>query len=308
MTTDTQYLKERLILAWVAVLIASAFPELILGFRYQLEIFQWLSITKAALLVLVLLLTALVRRLRPLRALVTMLLTIHVATGTFGAFVSLSAWKQGIGSIESPFIRAMIDVQFVRVAVTLAALSVLFVLYRTPKRFYLAPGVMDAKASRVAWLGISGASSWLRVGTVLVVVLSVGTLSFLSLAMRQALSALSHVLPMLPFVLLFSTTNALGEEITYRLALLAPVGGVVTSGHAMMMSAVYFGVAHYSGIPSGAIGVVMAGFLGWLACRSVLDTKGVVWAFGMHFVQDIWIFWFMAAIFSLQVHPGKIAQ
>jgi membrane protease YdiL (CAAX protease family) len=29
----------------------------------------------------------------------------------------------------------------------------------------------------------------------------------------------------------------------------------------MMMSAVYFGLAHYYGIPSGAIGVVMGGFL-----------------------------------------------
>jgi hypothetical protein len=68
-----------------------------------------------------------------------------------------------------------------------------------------------------------------------------------------------------------------------------------------VLSAVYFGLAHYYGIPSGALGVVMAGFLGWLACRSVLDTKGVAWAFAMHVVQDIWIFWFMAAMFSLQV-------
>jgi Type II CAAX prenyl endopeptidase Rce1-like len=92
--------------------------------------------------------------------------------------------------------------------------------------------------------------------------------------MRPALWALPRAFPMLPLVLLFSTTNALGEEITYRLALLEPAVGVVTSGHAMMMSAVYFGLAHFYGIPSGALGVVMAGFLGWLACRSVLDTKG----------------------------------
>jgi hypothetical protein len=69
----------------------------------------------------------------------------------------------------------------------------------------------------------------------------------------------------------------------------------------MMMSAVYFGLAHYYGIPSGAIGVVMVGFLGWLPCRSVLDTKGVAGAFAMQFVQDIWIFWFVASMFSLQV-------
>jgi membrane protease YdiL (CAAX protease family) len=301
MTTHARYSRAHLSIAWSAVLIGSALPELVLGFRYPLELLNWLSITKTAVFVLLLLLTVLIRKMAPLRALITVLLTLQMAMGAFGAIVSSSAWRQGISGIESPFVRAMLDVQFVRVAVTLAVLSVLFVLYRAPKRFYLSPGAMGATALRVVWLGISGASSWNRVGAVLVVVLSFGTLSYLSIAMHPALLALPRVLSMLPLVLLFSTTNALGEEITYRLALLAPAVSVVTSGHATVMSAVYFGLAHYYGVPSGAIGVVMAGFLGWLACRSVLDTKGVAWAFAMHVVQDIWIFWFMAAMFSLHV-------
>ena len=294
--------KTRLGIAWGAVLIGSALPELLLGLPYPSALFNtWLSVTKAMLLVLMLLSTVLIRQTAPLRALVAMLLTLHLAMGTFGALVSSSAWRQTLGRIENPFIRTMVDVQFVRVAVTLAVLAVLFLLYRAPKKFYLQPGAMGVPATRVAWLGISGAGSWNRVGTVLTAILSLGTLAFLSIAMRPAVSALPQVLSMLPFTLLFSTTNALGEEITYRLALLAPAVGVVTSGHAMMMSAVYFGLGHYYGIPSGALGVVMAGFLGWLACRSVLDTKGVAWAFAMHVVQDIWIFWFMAALLSLQV-------
>lgn len=299
--TALESARTHLSIAWIAVLIGSALPELVLGFPYPSTLFNWLSITKAALLILLLLLTVLIRQTVPLQALVTVLLTLHVALGTFGAIVSSSAWRQEIGRIENPFIRAMLDVQFVRIAVALGVLSVLFALYRTPKSFFLSPGAMNATASRVVWLGISGARSWNRVGTVLIVVLSLGTLSFLSVAMRPALLALPRVLSTLPIVLLFSTTNALGEEITYRLGLLVPALSVVTSGHAMMMSAVYFGLAHYYGIPSGALGVVMAGFLGWLACRSVLDTKGVAWAFAMHVVQDIWIFWFMAAMFSLQV-------
>ncbi len=117
--------------------------------------------------------------------------------------------------------------------------------------------------------------------------------------MRPAFVALPNLISMLPAIILFAATNALGEEIIYRLALLAPMANLAPTGQAMIMSATYFGLAHYYGIPSGSLGVVMAGFLGWLACRSVVDTKGVAWAFILHFVQDIWIFWFMAAMFSL---------
>lgn len=227
------------------------------------------------------------------------LLAVHLATGAFGSIVSSGAWKGLVGGIGDPFIRAMVNVQGVRVGVTLVMLAALFILFRHRARFYLAAGDMGAKASRVTWLGISGTSSWSRVGLILMVILSLGTFGFLSLAMRPALAALPSVIPMLPLVLLFALTNALGEEIIYRLSLLAPTTNVVAPAQAMMMSAAYFGLAHYYGIPSGSLGVVMAGFLGWLACRSILDTKGVAWAFILHFVQDIWIFWFMAAMFSL---------
>lgn len=113
--------------------------------------------------------------------------------------------------------------------------------------------------------------------------------------MRSAAPELFGVMSMFPLILVFSITNALGEEITYRLGLLAPALSSVGAGNAMTMSAFYFGLAHYYGIPSSATGVVMAAFLGWLACRSIVDTKGIGWAFIIHFVQDIWIFWFMAA-------------
>lgn len=288
-----------LFVAWVSVLLGSALPELVLGFRYPLDPMHWLSLSKAVFLIVVLVLTFSVRTIASLRSLLIILFALHAATGAFGFIVSSVFWKQQVGGIESQFIRVMLDVQFVRVGVALVVLAVLFAIFRSPSRFYFTRGDMGAKATRVAWLGISGAGSWNRVGVVLTAILSLGTLAFLAVAMRPALSALPNLTSMLPAVLVFSITNALGEEIIYRLALLAPTANLAIPGHAMMMSAAYFGLAHYYGIPSGSIGVVMAGFLGWLACRSVSDTKGVAWAFIIHFVQDIWIFWFMAAMFSL---------
>ena len=286
-------------MAWILVLLTSALPEVGLGLQYPLEPMHWLPIVKAAVLAVLLVASYSVRVISALRPLITILLTLHLATGSFGAMVSSAFWHQCVAAIANPFLRQMIDVQFVRVAVALAVLAVLFGVFRDRSRFYFARGDMVASVSRVAWLGISGTASWARVGVVLAAVLSLGTLTFLSLSLRPAIPALMSTIGVLPIVLLFSVTNALGEEISYRIALLAPVAHVAPPAHVMLMSAVYFGLAHYNGIPSGVIGVTMAGFLGWLACRSVLDTNGIGWAFILHVVQDVWIFWFMAAIFSL---------
>jgi uncharacterized protein len=38
----------------------------------------------------------------------------------------------------------------------------------------------------------------------------------------------------------------------------------------------------------------MAGFAGWIWARSMIETRGVAWAFFIHMVQDIVIFSFLA--------------
>jgi hypothetical protein len=53
-----------------------------------------------------------------------------------------------------------------------------------------------------------------------------------------------------------------------------------------------FGIGHFYGIPYGVIGVLMAGFLGWWLGKSMLETRGLWWAWFIHFVQDVWIFAF----------------
>ena len=47
-------------------------------------------------------------------------------------------------------------------------------------------------------------------------------------------------------------------------------------------------------MPYGIIGVVMATLLGWFLGRSVLETRGIFWAWGIHFLQDVAIFFFLA--------------
>jgi len=58
----------------------------------------------------------------------------------------------------------------------------------------------------------------------------------------------------------------------------------------MLVSAVIFGLAHYGGMPHGMVGMSMAGVLGWLLMKSVLETHGIFWAWLIHFLQDVVIF------------------
>jgi hypothetical protein len=56
--------------------------------------------------------------------------------------------------------------------------------------------------------------------------------------------------------------------------------------------ATYFGLTHYYGTPSGAVGVLMAGFWGWAAGKSMIDSRGFTFNYLLHFGMDVIIFMF----------------
>ena len=91
-----------------------------------------------------------------------------------------------------------------------------------------------------------------------------------------------------------ATLNAASEEFQFRSVLLAHLRGVFRPLEMALLTAVFFGLGHYYGQPSGPLGVLMAGFAGWIWARSMIETRGGVWAFLIHFVQDIVIFAFLA--------------
>ena len=74
-----------------------------------------------------------------------------------------------------------------------------------------------------------------------------------------------------------------------------PLPRAIAWGAAALLTAVLFGLGHYYGQPSGPIGVLMAGFAGWIWAKSMIETRGSAWAFLIHMVQDIVIFSFLAA-------------
>ena len=81
---------------------------------------------------------------------------------------------------------------------------------------------------------------------------------------------------------------------TYKASILSVLVGPVGATQALRMVAAYFGIAHFYGIPYGIVGVALAWFLGWILARSMLETRGLGWAWFIHFVQDVLIFGFLA--------------
>jgi len=178
--------------------------------------------------------------------------------------------------------------------VTLVVIAALFVLKRDRRAFYLAKGDLSAPAEPIRWLVVRPGDRWSTTGRNLTVSISLGTMVFLVISGQPSLGLVGRALPLLPVILLAAALNAFNEEVTYKASLLSVLVGPVGSTQALRMVAAYFGIAHFYGIPYGAFGVALAWFLGWILAKSMLETRGLGWAWFIHFVQDVLIFSFLA--------------
>jgi len=151
-------------------------------------------------------------------------------------------------------------------------------------------GNISAPADPVAWFGIGSNRSWLFAGLYLSVIITMGTLTFVYLQFRNLKVSIVEALPYIGWVLLFSLTNSFSEEAIFRLGIISPAIDSIDASHIALISAVIFGLAHFSGMPHGLIGMFMASFLGWFLAKSVIETQGIFWAWFIHFIQDFIIY------------------
>jgi membrane protease YdiL (CAAX protease family) len=142
----------------------------------------------------------------------------------------------------------------------------------------------------VPLLGFARADSWRRFGLIwgFGVAAVLGAISFA--VTRPTAAELAGLAPAIPAVLVFAASNAFAEEMTYRAPMLATLEPAIGSGQALWGSAVFFGVAHYFGIPGGLVGAAASVFMGWLLSKAMLETRGLFWPWFIHFLSDVAIF------------------
>lgn len=283
--------KRTILFAWVSTLLISTLPN-ILWQEFFGPPTVWLFWGKIVLLGLLVLLSFIWQPAKSLRLYFLLFLALYLLEKGFEIVGSSALWL-GWFPPAAPFVQAMFGIQIRRVLVALVMALTLWAIYKRPSRFYLTPGKLDAPAGKLSFL-IDEGTSYKNLGWILALMITGGTLAFLILAGRPTLARLSGALPLLPEVFALAAMNAFSEELSYRASFLAPLVSAVGKTHSILLTATFFGLAHFYGVPYGIVGVMMAFVLGALLSKAMLETRGFFWPWFIHFWQDVAIFAFMA--------------
>jgi membrane protease YdiL (CAAX protease family) len=279
-------------LAWASTLLASMLPDILLK-ELTGSLPPWLYGAKVGLAVALWLATLLWKRLRPLWLFGAVLVSVYLLDRVVGQFFApegTASWLAGTTS----FVQNVGYTVIPRLAVALLLVVVMRVLTGSFARFFLTKGKLDAQAAPIPLI-MSRPSTWRVLGPAIGGAMSLGLVVFIVAAGgRPSPASLAGVVPLLPVVLLFALANSFGEEMIYRAPWLAALEGPAGPVQALLMTSVYFGLAHFYGVPYGIVGVVMAFIPGWLMGKSMLETRGFTWAWFIHFCMDVVVFFFMA--------------
>jgi hypothetical protein len=280
------------LVAWTVMILVSILPDILLQ-ELTGSAPGWLFGAKLALIGALLLGSYLWATLRPLRLYFGVLLALFALSWGVEWFfdrLSYSGWFAG----ASPFVQQVVYGQITRTTTALLMILVLFAVLRRFDRFFLVKGRLDAPAQPIPLI-LTRPPSWRVLGPAITVAMCLGLAVFvLAFGERPSLASLKLALPLLPFVLLFAASNAFGEEMLYRAPWLAALESPVGPAQALLITAGYFGISHYFGVPYGVLGVIMAFIPGWLNGKAMLETRGFFWAWFIHFWMDVVIFSFMA--------------
>ncbi len=181
------------------------------------------------------------------------------------------------------------QIKFQSLQLVLAAIVLLLVYLLNPENFahFFRLGNVNAQISKIAWLGVTGNETWLEIATSIGLFITLGTAIFMFFQLKKAGVDYRYFVFSLLWAIPFSMTNAFSEEAIFRLGIVSPLYGIFSVSIIILISGIVFGGPHYFGMPSGVVGALMAGFLGWLLALSLLETHGLFLAWALHFVQDV---------------------
>jgi membrane protease YdiL (CAAX protease family) len=303
-TTDPQSLsapkalRTTLVLsAWVGTLLLSRFPQIVLS---ELGVIApsdwrmwWWILTGTALLALTYIWTAV----RPLRGFFLVMTMIYVITVGLSLLEGTTIWISMFGPERSWLISFFGE----RVGVVLMALGMvgfLALLGRKRRDYYFALGDLNAPAAGIRFPWSENPLPW-KVAGPLIALLLTALFTMGILAMNPLTVTAAEVLPLLPAVFLLALMNAFGEEMFFRAGPLSQLGQVVGKRQAIWMTALWFGLGHYSGgVSFGAMGVVYLTLVAVLFGKAMVETRGLAVPVFMHLWGDVVLYIILAVGFA----------
>lgn len=280
------------LIAWPVMLFVSMLPDILLQ-ELTGHLPDWLFGAKLALITALLLGSLFWENLRPLRLFFGVLLTLFILEWGVMRFFDGLSYRSWLAA-ASPFVQQVGVVQITRTTTAILMTLVMLAVFRRFDRFFLVKGRLDAPAQPIPFI-LTRPPSWRVLGPAIAGAMCLGLLVFVfAFGRPPALASLAQGLSLLPFVLVFAASNAFGEEMLYRAPWLAALESPVGPAQALLITAAYFGISHYYGVPFGVLGVIMAFIPGWLNGKAMLETRGFFWAWFIHLWMDVVIFFFMA--------------
>jgi membrane protease YdiL (CAAX protease family) len=282
--------------SWFAVLLASALPIIIFRqFSDNTSASLWIGCIQAGCLLLLITSTFMWSTIKGLRGFFIALMVIVLGWNIVIPFVLDSdMWSNVSNTLPAGL--ALIVLNLIRLFPL--PLMLLSLIGSNTKRqdLFLVRGNVKAR-SQFQFLGKQWAISWILIGIIFLLVAGLVLPAYLSLTMQPSLSMLTRAVVNLPFIIIAAIMNSFNEEFEFRSVLLARLIPHVGRGQAIWLSTFLFGLAHFYGQPSGVVGVGLAGIAGLLWASSMLETRGIAWAWITHFVQDAVIFSFLIMYF-----------
>ncbi len=293
--TDTSSHSDRkclLISAWGATLLVSLLPDIL--FREQTgSLPAWLFRLKVDLILVLMLVCSAWKRLRPLWTFFAVLLAVYSLEYAFSLPGLQQAYTRWL-SHSAPFVQQIGSTEIPRAFTSIALVLLMLGLFRSFRGFFLVKGNPAAPAGPIPWI-LTRPPRWTILGPAVAAAMCLGlvvfTFAFGSLPTAQGLKGIPSLLP---FIFVFALINSFGEEMLYRAPWLGTLEGPLGGAQALLLTAVYFGLGHFYGVPYGVAGVILAFIPGWLMGKSMLETRGFTWAWFIHFCMDVVVFFFIA--------------
>lgn len=187
------------------------------------------------------------------------------------------------------YLNYQFNYQLVLLVITAVSLTSTFLLNKQNFSQHFRMGSISAQGKELKLFGMKANDSWLKTGISLALVISMATAVFMFFQLKEAPIHWGELQSGLFWIILFSLSNSFGEEMVFRMGIVSPLKGLLKPMTMFILSAILFGIPHFAGIPSGVIGVTMAGVLGLVLAKSLYETKGFFWAWTIHFLQDVLI-------------------
>ena len=297
MNSTTVSKRVLIIMAWIAMLVVSDLPDIIITWMGG-SIPGWMFWAKTGFMALFLGLTFLWRYIRALWQYALVLLVLFLMLGLNSLVRSTAFFNENFNYAGVSYFTGYAAIMTLDILVALAVIAVLWLMKRDRKAFFLVRGQMDASIEPVRWLGIKPGKSWKVFGWIFTGVAAIAVFVPTIIGISPTWNTILRALPLMPAAVLFAAVNAFTEETYFRASFLSTLYDVIGKTHTLLITLVFFGLAHWLyGSPPGIIGFLMTGFLAWLLGKSMLETKGFLWPWIIHFVPDVVIFISYALLF-----------